>query len=90
VLSVHVGDGVEDAYEDQRRAYEIVHPLTQEPWGVRRFFVRDPDGNVINVVSHSDHWTRTGVLSRGPVFVPAVSFGQGALRGCSVDSSART
>lgn len=31
---------------------EIVHPLTDEPWGVRRFFVRDPDGNVINVLSH--------------------------------------
>jgi predicted enzyme related to lactoylglutathione lyase len=55
VLSVHVGDRIEDAYADaQRRGYEIVHPLTREPWGVRRFFVRDPDGNVINVVSHSD------------------------------------
>ena len=55
VLSVHVGEDVEDAYaEAQRRGYEIVHPLTREPWGVRRFFVRDPDGNVINVVSHSD------------------------------------
>lgn len=32
--------------------YEVVHPLTDEPWGVRRFFVRDPDGKVINVVSH--------------------------------------
>ena len=31
---------------------EIVHPLTDEPWGVRRFFVRDPDGNVVNVLSH--------------------------------------
>jgi predicted enzyme related to lactoylglutathione lyase len=55
VLSVHVGDGVEEAYaEAQRRGYEIVHPLTLERWGVRRFFVRDPAGNVINVVSHSD------------------------------------
>ena len=55
VLSVHVGDGVDEAYaEAQRRGYEIVHPLTEEPWGVRRFFVRDPDGNVINVVSHRD------------------------------------
>ena len=36
------------------RGYEIVHPLTEEPWGVRRFFVRAPDGNVINMVSHSD------------------------------------
>lgn len=31
---------------------EIVHELTDEPWGVRRFFLRDPDGNVINVLSH--------------------------------------
>ena len=31
---------------------EIVHPLTDEPWGVRRFFVRDTDGHVINVLSH--------------------------------------
>ena len=55
VISVHVGDDVEAAYEDaQRRGLEIVHPLTEEPWGVRRFFVRAPDGNVINVVSHKD------------------------------------
>ena len=31
---------------------EIVHPLTDEPWGVRRFFFRDQDGNVVNVVTH--------------------------------------
>ena len=31
---------------------EIVHPLTDEPWGVRRFFLRDPDGHVINILSH--------------------------------------
>jgi predicted enzyme related to lactoylglutathione lyase len=55
VISVHVGTDVDEAYaEAQRRGYEIVHPLTDEPWGVRRFFVRDPDGNVINIVSHSD------------------------------------
>ncbi len=31
---------------------EIVHPLTDEPWGVRRFFMRDPDGKVVNVLAH--------------------------------------
>lgn len=31
---------------------DIVHPLTDEPWGVRRFFVRDPTGKVVNVLSH--------------------------------------
>jgi catechol 2,3-dioxygenase-like lactoylglutathione lyase family enzyme len=55
VISVHVGSGVEEAYEEaKRRGFEIVHPLTEEEWGVRRFFVRAPDGNVINMVSHSD------------------------------------
>lgn len=30
----------------------IVYPLTDEPWGVRRFFMTDPNGVVINVMSH--------------------------------------
>ena len=34
------------------RGLEIVHPLTNEPWGMRRFFVRDPNGTVVNVVMH--------------------------------------
>jgi len=53
-MSVAVAD-VDAAYaEAQRRGYEIVHPLTHEPWGVRRFFVRDPHGVVVNVVGHAD------------------------------------
>ncbi|MBX9243511.1 VOC family protein [Actinotalea ferrariae] len=52
VISV-LTDDVDGAYEEAcRLGYEIVHPLTTEPWGVRRFFVRAPDGNVINVVRH--------------------------------------
>jgi predicted enzyme related to lactoylglutathione lyase len=31
---------------------EIIYPLTNEPWGVRRFHVTDPNGVVINVMSH--------------------------------------
>lgn len=31
---------------------KIVYPLTSEPWGVRRFFAVDPNGVVINVMSH--------------------------------------
>jgi catechol 2,3-dioxygenase-like lactoylglutathione lyase family enzyme len=55
VISVHVGSDVDEAYaEALRRGYEIVHPLSDEPWGIRRFFVRDPDGNVINIASHRD------------------------------------
>jgi uncharacterized glyoxalase superfamily protein PhnB len=55
VISVHVGADLDEAYaEAQRRGYEIVHPLTKEAWGLRRFFVRAPDGNVINMAGHSD------------------------------------
>lgn len=52
VISVRVDD-VEAAYrEAQEQGYEIVHPLSTEAWGVRRFFVRAPDGNVLNIVQH--------------------------------------
>jgi catechol 2,3-dioxygenase-like lactoylglutathione lyase family enzyme len=30
----------------------IVYPMTDEPWGVRRFFIADPNGVIINVLSH--------------------------------------
>jgi catechol 2,3-dioxygenase-like lactoylglutathione lyase family enzyme len=52
-ISIHVGSGVEEAYEEaKRRGYEIVYPLTNEAWGLRRFFVRAPDGTVVNIISH--------------------------------------
>jgi predicted enzyme related to lactoylglutathione lyase len=54
VISVHTDD-VDGAYADaQRFGYEIVHPLTTEPWGVRRFLVQAPDGTVINIVHHRE------------------------------------
>ena len=54
VLSIAVDD-VDEAYEEAvRRGYDIVHPLTTEPWGVRRFFVRTPDGHVLNILRHRD------------------------------------
>jgi catechol 2,3-dioxygenase-like lactoylglutathione lyase family enzyme len=34
------------------RGFAIVYPLTDEPWGVRRFFVRDPNGATLNILSH--------------------------------------
>lgn len=52
VISIAVDD-VDEAHEEAlRRGYDIVHPLTTEPWGVRRFFVRTPDGQVLNIVRH--------------------------------------
>lgn len=34
------------------RGLDVVYPLTDEPWGIRRFFVREPSGTVVNVASH--------------------------------------
>ena len=54
-LSVPVGDQIHQLWAmAQRYGLDIVHPLTTEPWGVTRFFVRTPDGIVVNLVSHSD------------------------------------
>jgi catechol 2,3-dioxygenase-like lactoylglutathione lyase family enzyme len=54
VISVHTDD-IDAAYaEAQDRGLEIVHPLTTESWGVRRFLVRAPDGNVVNIVRHRE------------------------------------
>jgi uncharacterized glyoxalase superfamily protein PhnB len=51
-VSVEVED-VDAVYEAVRATgAEIVQSITDEEWGVRRFFVRDPDGKVVNVVSH--------------------------------------
>jgi uncharacterized glyoxalase superfamily protein PhnB len=51
-MSVEVDD-VDAAYAVMRESgAEIVHPLQDEDWGVRRFFVRDPNGRVVNVLAH--------------------------------------
>jgi catechol 2,3-dioxygenase-like lactoylglutathione lyase family enzyme len=51
-MSVEVDD-VDAVYAVMRESgAEIVHPLQDEEWGVRRFFVRDPNARVVNVLSH--------------------------------------
>jgi catechol 2,3-dioxygenase-like lactoylglutathione lyase family enzyme len=34
------------------RGDEIAYPLRDEEWGVRRFMLREPSGNIVNIVSH--------------------------------------
>ena len=54
VVSVYTDD-VDAAWaQAQELGFEIVRPLTKESWGVRRFLVRAPDGNVVNIVDHRD------------------------------------
>jgi catechol 2,3-dioxygenase-like lactoylglutathione lyase family enzyme len=64
-VSVEVDDV--DAVYDRAVAAgaEIVYPLTDEEWGLRRFFVRDPNGAVINITEHRKRRSAaTGALRR--------------------------
>lgn len=51
-ISIEVADVDRVHAQAIAQGLPIVYPLTDEPWGVRRFFVTDPNGVVINVVSH--------------------------------------
>jgi predicted enzyme related to lactoylglutathione lyase len=51
-LSIEVDD-VDAVYARVKDAgCTVVHELRNEPWGVRRFFIIDPTGKLINVLSH--------------------------------------
>ena len=36
-----------------QRGLRVVYALRDESWGVRRFFVEDPGGTIINVLAHT-------------------------------------
>jgi len=51
-ISIEVDD-LEDALTRVRKAgIPIVYGPKNEPWGVRRFYVRDPFGKLINILQH--------------------------------------
>lgn len=54
VIGLDGGDGLDWILRERAAAAgaDIVYPLTDEDWGIRRFFVRDPNGAVINVTQH--------------------------------------
>lgn len=52
-ISIFVED-IEAAYTAAMASgVQIVHPLSTEEWGVRRFFYRDSSGRVINIGTHA-------------------------------------
>jgi catechol 2,3-dioxygenase-like lactoylglutathione lyase family enzyme len=54
-MGVDVGsrEAVDAAHAEALRAgHEVIYGPVDEPWGVRRFFVRDPHGVVISVLFH--------------------------------------
>jgi len=51
-ISIEVDD-LEEALARVRKArFPIEYGPTSEPWGVRRFYVRDPFGKLINILQH--------------------------------------
>ena len=51
-ISIEV-DNVDEALKRVRKAgIAIEYGPADEPWGVRRFFVRDPLGKLINILQH--------------------------------------
>lgn len=51
-LSIEV-DNVDEALElFMKEGFNIEYGPADEPWGVRRFYVRDPFGKLINILSH--------------------------------------
>lgn len=52
-VSIFVDDVHEALGKVKTTGLEIVHPLSDEPWGVTRFFYRATDGRVINVGTHT-------------------------------------
>lgn len=51
-LSIEVDD-IDVALERMVRAgFPIEYGPVNEPWGVRRFYVRDPFGKLINILAH--------------------------------------
>jgi catechol 2,3-dioxygenase-like lactoylglutathione lyase family enzyme len=51
-ITVGVGDVDAVHAKAVERGIEIAYSLRDEEWGVRRFMLRDPNGTVVNVVSH--------------------------------------
>lgn len=52
-LSIEVDD-VDAALERVKKAgFPIEYGPADEPWGVRRFYVRDPFGKLVNILAHT-------------------------------------
>ena len=51
-LSIEVDNLDEVLVGARAQGLEITYGPAEEPWGVRRFFVRDPFGRLVNILMH--------------------------------------
>jgi len=52
-LSIEVDDLDQALERMQQAGIAIEYGPSDEPWGVRRFYVRDPFGKLINILCHT-------------------------------------
>jgi catechol 2,3-dioxygenase-like lactoylglutathione lyase family enzyme len=53
-LSIEVDDLEAVLARVKKHETPIEYGPADEPWGVRRFFVRDPCGKLVNILTHKD------------------------------------
>ncbi len=51
-ISVEVDDLDEALQRVHKAGIAVEYGPAEEPWGVRRFFVRDPFGRLVNILAH--------------------------------------
>ena len=51
-LSIEVDDLDAALSKFEKGGFHVEHGPVVEPWGVRRFFVRDPFGRLVNILCH--------------------------------------
>ena len=51
-LSIEVDDFEETLYRTKEAGFVIEYGPVIEPWGVKRFYVRDPFGKLVNILCH--------------------------------------
>ncbi|WP_367714561.1 VOC family protein [Nitratireductor sp. GISD-1A_MAKvit] len=51
-LSIEVDDLDETLHRVKSAGYPIEYGPADEPWGVRRFYTRDPFGKLVNILVH--------------------------------------
>ena len=51
-VSIEVDDVDEALARARKLGFAIEYGPADEPWGVRRFYARDPSGKLVNILSH--------------------------------------
>ena len=59
-ISIEVDDVDAALLRMKSAGFPILYGPADEPWGVRRFYVRDPFDKLVNILAHAPHEERDG------------------------------